>query len=275
MPVLDAAGQSRAHAVTPLTIVTGSSGFIGGHFARRLLSVIPVEQEGCWEWLESFDRWGEVGLIIHQGAISSTIERDIGLIHRYNVAFTLALFERAIEHGIPVQYASSASVYGNLQGVVNPLNFYAISKLQIDYWVQDNMHRFSRIQGFRYFNVYGDGEDHKGDQSSPVSKFRRQIQERGYLSLFEGSDQFLRDFVLVDNVVDLVLDNPLPSGIYDLGTSQPVSFAHVAQCVASRFGGNIREVPFPDHLKGRYQDYTCARSSWGNYKFQTIEEYLS
>ena len=49
----------------------------------------------------------------------------------------------------------------------NPLNYYAISKLQIDYWVQDNIDEFSLIQGFRYFNVYGDGEGDKGDQAKP------------------------------------------------------------------------------------------------------------
>ena len=134
--------------------------------------------------------------------------------------------------------------YGNLQGQINPLNYYAISKLQIDYFVQDNLDRFSSIQGFRYFNVYGDGEENKGDQASPVSKFTKQIQETGSLKLFEGSDKFLRDFICVDDLVNIVLYNNNPSGIYDLGTSNPVSFQYVAECVSKKYNGDIEYIPF-------------------------------
>jgi len=122
--------------------------------------------------------------------------------------------------------------------------------------------------------VYGEGEDHKNDQASPVHKFSKQIEDTGKLKLFEGSDEFLRDFVCVDDVVDIVLNNDKPSGIYDLGTSNPVSFQHVAECVAKKCGGEIEYIPFPDHLKGKYQAYTCAKEEWGDYKFITVEDYL-
>ena len=137
------------------------------------------------------------------------------------------------------------------------------------------MDRFSLVQGFRYFNVYGDGEEHKEDQASPVSKFAKQIEETGKLKLFEGSDKFLRDFICVDDIVNIVLDNDKPSGIYDLGTSNPVSFQKVADCVIKKYNGEIEEVPFPEHLKGKYQDYTCAKKEWGDYSFITVEDYLS
>lgn len=257
-----------------MIILTGSSGFIGKNFLQKLDNVIEVDQENCWTFFDEFKKWEDVKMIIHQGAISSTVEKDINKIHRWNVDYTLRLFEIAISYGIPVRYASSASVYGNLQGAYNPLNYYAISKLQIDYWVLDNLDKFSSIQGFRYFNVYGDGEDHKGDQASPVSKFAKQIKETGKLKLFEGSDKFFRDFICVDDVVNIVLSNKKPSGIYDLGTSSPVSFQHVAECVSKKYNGRIEYVLFPKHLVGKYQDYTCAKKEWENYNFITIEEYL-
>ena len=180
-----------------MIILTGNNGFIGKVFENKidLENLYRVEFGGAFPFLEDYKDWDKVELIIHQGALSSTIETDINKIHKYNVDFTLQLFEKAIEYQIPVKYASSASVYGNLQGVFNPLNYYAISKLQIDYWVQDNINKFSHIQGFRYFNVYGNGEEHKGDQSSPVSKFARQIKNTGKLKLFEGSDKFRPRFV--------------------------------------------------------------------------------
>ena len=207
--------------------------------------------------------------------MSSTIEKDLNKIHHYNVDLTVKLFEKCIRHQIPVKYASSASVYGNSSNRdINPLNYYAISKVQIDYWVQDHINEFPLIQGFRYFNVYGDGEGDKGDQASPVSKFTKQVKETGKLKLFEGSDNFYRDFVCVDDIVHLVLNNRKRSGIYDLGTSNPVSFQHVAECVAKKYNGEIEYVPFPDHLKGKYQDYTRARGEWGDYIFTTVERYL-
>lgn len=258
-----------------MIILTGAQGFIGKNFLKKLNEpVIEVEQDNAYKFISLFDKWDKVSLILHQGAISSTIEKNINTLHHYNVAFTLFLFNKAIEYKIPVKYASSASVYGNTQGQINPLNYYAISKLQMDYFVQDNIDKFFHIQGFRYFNVYGEGEEDKGDQASPVSKFEKQIQETGKLKLFEGSDKFLRDFVCVNDVVDVVLNNTNPSGIYDLGTSKPVSFQHVAECVAKKYNGEIEYIPFPEHLKGKYQNYTCAKKEWGDHKFTTVKKYL-
>jgi ADP-L-glycero-D-manno-heptose 6-epimerase len=265
-----------------MIILTGSSGFIGKHFANRLQDeVMLIDQEDCWRLLRDFDEWNKVDLVLHQGAISSTTEKDLWKLWHYNVGYTCALLDKAIEYQFPIKYASSASVYGNQsihqkKSTMNPLNQYAISKLQIDYTVLDNLDKFPLIQGFRYFNVYGDGEEHKGNQASPVSKFTKEIRETGELNLFEGSDRFLRDFVCVDDVVDIVLNNNAGSGIYDIGTGSPVSFQNVAELVAKKEGGKINTIPFPDHLKGKYQTYTCADMKWvGNYKFKTIEEYLN
>lgn len=257
-----------------MIILTGSNGFIGKNFKSKLYNLIELDQHNCWNFFETFTEWENVSLIVHQGAISSTIETDIRKIYKWNIDYTLQLFEYAIKYKIPVKYASSASVYGNQQEIFNPLNYYAISKLQIDYWVIDNIDKFSSIQGFRYFNVYGDHEDSKGDQASPVSKFTKQIKETGKLKLFKGSDKFFRDFICVDDLIDVVLNNEKPSGIYDLGTSNPVSFQHVAECVSKKYNGEIEYISFPYHLRGKYQDYTCAKKEWGDYKFTTIENYL-
>lgn len=259
-----------------MIILTGAKGFIGQNFKNKLGNcVLEVDINNCWDFIKTFDRWDEVTLILHQGALSSTTETNIRSIYLYNIDFTLFLFEIAKDKNIPIKYASSASVYGNFtSGEFNPLNYYAISKLTIDYWVKDNLDDFPLIQGFRYFNVYGNCEDHKGDQASPISKFTKQIKETGKLKLFEGSDKFYRDFVCVDDLVEVVLNNTNPSGIYDLGTSNPVTFQHIAECVANKYDGIIEYIPFPDHLVGKYQDYTCAKKEWGDYKFISVEGYL-
>lgn len=259
-----------------MIILTGSKGFIGKNLLKKINEpIVEVEKEDAYNFISNFKDWNKVSLILHQGAISSTTEKNIQTLHHHNVAFTLYLFEKAIHYGIPVKYASSASVYGNTQGQINPLNYYAITKLQIDYFVQDNLDKFKLIQGFRYFNVYGNGEDHKNDQASPVSKFTKQIRETGKLKLFKGSDKFLRDFICADDIVDVVLNNNSNSGIYDLGTGSPVSFQEVAELVAEKEKGEIEYIDFPEHLKGKYQDYTCADMKWiGNYKFKSVQEYL-
>jgi ADP-L-glycero-D-manno-heptose 6-epimerase len=260
-----------------MIILTGSKGFIGKNFLKQLnKEVIEVEKEDAFKFIRKFDQWDKVSLILHQGAISATTEKSITTLHHYNVVFSLFLFEKAIEYGIPVKYASSASVYGNTKGKINPLNYYAITKTQVDYYVQDNLDKFSFIQGFRYFNVYGQGEEDKGDQASPVSKFTKQIKETGKLKLFKNSDKFLRDFIHVDDVIDIVLNNDQTSGIYDLGTGSPVSFQEVAELVVEKEKGEIEYIDFPEHLKGKYQDYTKANMKWlKNYKFKTVQEYLT
>ena len=258
-----------------MIILTGSQGFIGQNFLKTLKEpVLQVEQQNCFEFLQSFENWNEVSLILHQGAISSTTERDINKLHHYNVEFTLLLFQKAIEYQIPVKFASSASVYGNTQGDINPLNYYAITKLQVDYFIQDNLDKFSHISSYRYYNVYGNQEDHKGDQASPISKFTKQVRETGKLKLFTGSHEFLRDFVCVNDIVNVVLDNDKPSGIYDLGTSKPISFQEVAELVIQKEGGEIEYIPFPDHLRDKYQTYTCAQKEF-DYKFMSVASYLS
>jgi ADP-L-glycero-D-manno-heptose 6-epimerase len=261
-----------------MIILTGYEGFIGKAFEKKLdpENLYRVGQGGVDLFIEEYEDWDKVDLILHQGAISSTVETDLNKIHKYNVDFSIKLFEKAIEHQIPVKYASSASVYGtNSHGEMNPLNYYAISKLQVDYWVFDNIDKFKSIQGFRYFNVYGDGEEKKGDQASPVSKFAKQIKETGKLKLFKGSTNYFRDFICVDDIVNIVLNNKKPSGVYDLGTSEPVSFEQVAEWVATKYNGEIEHISFPPHLKNKYQGYTCAKKEWDDYSFITVEEYLS
>ena len=262
-----------------MIIITGSSGFIGSHFIKHLdgkKNLLLVDQKDAWRLLSEFDQWNDVTLILHQGAISSTTEKDLQKLWHYNVAYSCALLNKALEYEIPIKYASSASVYGNTLRRINPLNHYAISKLQVDYTVLDNLDRFELVQGFRYFNVYGEGEENKGDQASPVSKFTKQSRETGKIKLFDGSDKFLRDFICVDDIVDIVLNNDAGSGIYDIGTANPISFQEVAELVAKKEGSEIELIPFPDHLKGKYQTYTCADMKWlKNYKFKSMEEYLN
>jgi ADP-L-glycero-D-manno-heptose 6-epimerase len=128
--------------------------------------------------------------------------------------------------------------------------------------------------------VYGAHEDHKGNQASPVSKFIQQAKQTGVIKLFENSENYLRDFVCVDDVCDIheqMLTKDV-SGIFNVGTGIPVSFADVAEMIAKKYNARIELIPMPAQLKSQYQSYTCADTdlldSHVNIKFKTIKEYL-
>ena len=260
-----------------MIFLTGYEGFIGKNLHNRFKDkeFYLSEIDTCLGDLLKVD-WENVSEIWHIGAISDTTCTDLSLIHTFNVEYTINLFEAAIQHQIPVKYASSASVYGtspNYNRCINPLNYYAMSKAMIDRWVEDNLYRFVKIQGYRFFNVFGKHEDHKGSQASPVHTFSKQAKETGVIKLFENSVAYMRDFIWVEDVIDCMFTDR-PSGIYDLGTGVARSFERVGELVADKYNAKIEYIPFPKHLEGKYQYYTCARNHFINHKFKSIEEYL-
>ena len=118
-------------------------------------------------------------------------------------------------------------------------------------------------QGFRYFNVYGTNEEHKGDQASVFTKFRNQAVKDGSIKLFENSDNYKRDFVCVDDVVQVHRQMlwKKDSGVFNVGTGTATSFQKVADLCSKRMGVPIDYIPMPDNLKNQYQEYTRADNS--------------
>lgn len=267
-----------------MILVTGAFGFIGSQFIKYLNSIgvtnIVVSDyltngkqfknlDGCsyLTFIEP-DRISKliakklVTQVFHFGAISDTTCWDGELLMKRNYHFTTDLIMNCEAYGVPISYSSSASVYGNGDG---PLNLYAYSKHLVDVYVEQIKHS-QKIQGFRYFNVYGweDEEWHKGNQASPFYKFKQQALETGRIEIFEGSENFKRDFIEVAEVcrIQWMMSKREQSGIFDLGTGNQISFVDVAQQVQEKFGGDIVTIPFPEHLKGHYQTNTRANMSY-------------
>jgi ADP-L-glycero-D-manno-heptose 6-epimerase len=231
--------------------------------------------------------------ILHQGACSDTTEWDGRYMMLNNYSYSKSLLHHCLDCATPFIYASSAAVYGGASEFVEdplfekPLNVYGYSKLQFDRYVRRvAAGAKSQVVGLRYFNVYGPREQHKGAMASVAFHFNNQIREENEARLFKGTDGYadgeqLRDFVFVDDICDVnrwFLEHPDAAGIFNVGTGRAQSFNDVANAVIRWHDkGKIRYVPFPDHLKGAYQNFTQAdltqlRRSGCDVEFRSVED---
>ena len=267
-------------------LVTGHEGFIGKNVASYLQQQ-GHEVEG-WEWQEGIiPSTEDYDWCIHLGAISSTTYTDVNQILEQNFEFSVRLAQVCENFGTNFQYASSASVYGPTvhfteDGPLLPQSPYAWSKYMFDRFMNQYIDEFQiKIQGFRYFNVYGEGEEQKGEQASPYTKFSKQASEDGLITLFEDSDKYLRDFVCVDDICKLheKMFDVDQSGIFNVGTGMPKSFETVAQTIANKHGASIEYIPIPENIKSQYQKYTCANltnlNSVVDMQWTNIEDYIN
>lgn len=263
-------------------LVTGHRGFIGRNLYERLQGAHDLQG---WNDPESMPVLDGLDWVIHLGAISSTTETDVDKIMRHNLEYSQELFRMCNKNKINFQYASSASVYGTLQefkedGGVAPQSPYSWTKYLFDRWVFQQERKII-VQGFRYFNVYGPHEEHKGDQSSPISKFEKQAREKKQIILFEGSEKYSRDFVYVGDVCSIheLFMEDCSSGIFNVGTGSVHNFKEIAQAIAKKFKAGIKEIPMPANIARQYQSYTRAdmtrtKKIIGNFNFTDALDYI-
>ncbi|MGY0157434.1 ADP-glyceromanno-heptose 6-epimerase [Edwardsiella tarda] len=277
-----------------MIIVTGGAGMIGSNIVKALndkgytdILVVDnlkdgtkfvnlvdlditdyMDKEDFIAGIVAGDDFGDIEAVFHEGACSSTTEWDGKYVMDNNYQYSKELLHYCLERQIPFLYASSAATYGMTDKFVEdrryegPLNVYGYSKFLFDQYVRRILpHVESQICGFRYFNVYGPREGHKGGMASVAFHLNTQINNGEEPKLFEGSENFRRDFIYVGDVADVNLwfwENGV-SGIFNCGTGNAESFQAVADAVVEYHQkGNVVYIPFPDKLKGRYQAFTQA-----------------
>jgi ADP-L-glycero-D-manno-heptose 6-epimerase len=246
-------------------------------------------------------RYGQVEAVFHEGACSDTMEADGQYMMRNNFSRSCELLDACQAQGARLLYASSAATYGQARpdpGAPGdyqafretpehekPLNVYGYSKLLFDQKLRRELgprfnHAKVQVVGFRYFNVYGPREQHKGRMASVAFHQFHQFRQDGRVRLFGayggyGAGEQLRDFVLVDDVVAVNLwffDHPQRSGLFNLGSGRAQAFNDVAVAVTNALAdgqaprtrealvqaGLIEYIDFPEALRGKYQCFTQA-----------------
>ena len=237
--------------------------------------------------------FGQIDAVYHEGACSNTLEWDGQYMMENNYEYSKVLLHYCMDKKIPFFYASSAATYGDSTVYKenpeneNPINIYGYSKYLFDQYVRRHESSFeSQVVGFRYFNVYGPKEQHKGSMASVAFHLNNQIEAGENPKLFEGSGGFdngeqRRDFIFVGDVVKVnlwMMAHPDVSGIFNIGTGNSQSFNEVANSVINYHGkGEINYIPFPDELKGNYQSFTEAdltklRTTGFDGSFKTVQE---
>jgi ADP-L-glycero-D-manno-heptose 6-epimerase len=227
----------------------------------------------------------DVTAIVHMGAISATTASDADLVVRSNFDLSRMLWEWCAAHTVPFVYASSAATYGDGdQGfsddnalerhmALRPLNLYGWSKKWFDVWALGQVEKGRpappQWAGLKFFNVYGPNELHKLDMMSVVAKASGKCARGEVVELFKSHHPGfvdggqLRDFVYVDDVVDVIswlLKMPGVNGIYNLGSGAARSFLDLIS-TAFRAAGhepNIRYIDMPLSIRDKYQYFTQA-----------------
>ncbi|OSN01209.1 ADP-glyceromanno-heptose 6-epimerase [Lonsdalea populi] len=297
-----------------MIIVTGGAGFIGSNIVKALndqgyrdILVVDnlkdgtkfanladldiadyIDKEDFIANIVAGDDLGDIEAIFHEGACSSTTEWDGKYMMDNNYQYSKEVLHYCLERSIPFLYASSAATYGGRSNhfveerqFEQPLNVYGYSKFLFDQYVREILpHAGSQVCGFRYFNVYGPREGHKGSMASVAFHLNQQIHQGENPKLFSGSENFKRDFVYVADVaaVNLWFWKQGVSGIFNCGTGRAESFQAVADAVLDYHKtGSVEYIPFPEKLQGRYQSYTQAdltklRAAGYDKPFHTVAE---
>ena len=305
-----------------MIVVTGAAGFIGSCLVKKLNDeghrnlilvdkfnrsdrarnlhnkgyITELNRDELFEWL---DRFGEsVTFVYHIGARTDTTEKSKEIFDELNLDYSKKLWSFCVKQNIPFMYASSAATYGmgehgyvdshEIVSDLKPLNPYGDSKNDFDKWLLEQDHSSIYWAGFKFFNVYGPNEFHKGRMASVIFHTFNQINKTGGMKLFrshkEGIEdgKQMRDFIYVKDLVEVLYffyEERRKSGIYNLGTGKARSFYDLAALTFLAMGKKpeISFIDTPIDIRDTYQyfteaDMTKLRDSGYSARFSSLEE---
>lgn len=238
---------------------------------------VRVERENFFEWIGK--EKPTVDFVFHLGARTDTTEFNYAIHQHLNVDYSKKMWNYCTINNIPLVYASSAATYGDGQlgynddhsivETLKPLNPYGISKNEFDKWVLHQEDHPPFWAGLKFFNVYGPNEYHKKRMASVIFHSFNQIKKDGLVKLFrshkEGfkDGEQLRDFIYVKDILKVcywMMNDKLPSAIYNLGTGKARSFTDLVKATyaALDIPSKIEFIDMPEDIRDKYQYFTEA-----------------
>ncbi len=283
-------------------LVTGSSGFIGSHVVEEALKNgylvkgldLKENDNAAIEFVKGDIRdksavskaMEEVDFVIHLAAVTSVVEFEKNPVECFDIninGFINVLWAAHEHKAKKVLYASSAAVYtGEHFSDSMPLDYskqhnpYSQSKIinemHADYFYHS---RGLHTIGLRFFNVFGEGENEKGQYASIATQFLKS-KERGESLIIYGDGSQARDFVYVNDAakITLMLLEKGNSGVYNVGTGKAVSYKNIGEMI------NKDSIKYVENPLKAYQYLTEADTSKllkviGDYKFINLENWLN
>jgi ADP-L-glycero-D-manno-heptose 6-epimerase len=239
-------------------LVTGSAGFIGSNLCKELTSLgFGVT---TWEHNEIDTQKIEFqvaqkiekvqpNVVFHAGASADTLQKNVEYMFLFNYEFTKYLARESGKKNIPLIYSSSAANYG-INGKY-PSNLYGWSK----YVAEDYVLAMGGL-ALRYFNVYGPGEERKGNMASFAYQAFTNRKSGKSVNIFPGEPK--RDFVYIDDVVaaNIHAFEFFDSGkgrYFEVGSGSANKFETLLELMQIKYGYELKE-----NIPQGYQFYTCS-----------------
>tara|TARA_B100000029_G_scaffold138029_1_gene132967 strand:+ start:18524 stop:19486 length:963 start_codon:yes stop_codon:yes gene_type:complete len=241
--------------------------------------------------------------IFHLGAISATTSNNFKKLLKNNFEFSVKILNFCTKNKINLIYASSAATYGNgkygfkdnenIQYLkkLKPLNLYGQSKHLFDLHISKKLKKKKELPnqwvGLKFFNVYGNNEEHKKKQMSVVSYLTPKIKKNNKINLFKSHNKNYkdgeqkRDFIYIDDCINIILwfyKNQKISGIFNVGTGQARTFLDIAKILFRELSKkkSVNFIKTPKNILKHYQYFTKAdlkklRNVGYKKKFKKIE----
>jgi ADP-L-glycero-D-manno-heptose 6-epimerase len=236
-----------------------------------------IHREQFFEWTQSHPN--SIKHMFHLGARTDTTEMDYAVHKKWNLDYSIAIWQLCVAENIPLVYASSAATYGNgefgytdshdiIKDLV-PLNPYGRSKNEFDIWALEQKTTPPFWAGMKFFNVYGPNEYHKGRMASVIFHAFNQIQEKGTVKLFRSHNpeykdgEQMRDFIYVLDVVKIctwLMTNHPANGLYNVGSGTARTFKDLVNAIFSTLDkpSSIEFIDTPADIRDKYQYFTEA-----------------